>query len=94
MRQLDHQLLRQRSQSVRRYALRRTINITVSMFDSEPILTLTRQYVITGILPDGRRFKPIHTTNYAYARGHNIWNGTLWEVTPDGSRHKLHRWFN
>ena len=43
------------------------------------------KYVITGVLKNGVRFKPIHTeTPWHY----NIWRGTLW-LLINGKRRKI-----
>lgn len=34
-----------------------------------------KEYIITGTLPNGKRFKPIHTNNYI---NYNIYKGTIW----------------
>jgi hypothetical protein len=45
-----------------------------------------KKYVITGILRNGTRFKPIYTdTPWHY----NIWNGTVWKVLENGKRKKI-----
>lgn len=45
-------------------------------------------YVITGKLRNGKRFEPIHTTDY---RNYNIWNGSVWRLFPDGRRSLIKR---
>jgi len=34
-------------------------------------------YIITGILKNGKRFKPIHTSTPQH---YNIWKGSIWKV--------------
>jgi hypothetical protein len=36
------------------------------------------KYIITGILKNGKRFKPIHTDTPQHF---NIWKGTIWKIT-------------
>ena len=50
-------------------------------------------YVITGVDRHNRRFRKDCGDNELYARGHNVWNGTLWRVTNAG-RKKIHTWSN
>ena len=52
------------------------------------------RYVITGTDASGKRFQPIHTSNLAYAMGHNVYNGTLWEVSASGKRKRIRTWYN
>lgn len=47
-------------------------------------------YVITGILKNGKRFKPI-TTMFPWH--YNIWQGTIWKLI-DGKRKLDHRIWN
>lgn len=49
-------------------------------------------YEITGVDRNGKRFRKT-TTNEAYARGHNVWRGTLWKCTQAG-RKRIHTWSN
>ena len=51
-------------------------------------------YVITGTDVRGKRFKPIHTSNIAYAMAHNVYKGTLWSIGTDGRRTRLLVWYN
>ena len=50
----------------------------------------TKQYVITGTLRNGSRFKPIYTTTPWH---YNIWNGTIWELL-DGKRKRVKQIWN
>jgi hypothetical protein len=50
----------------------------------------TEKYVITGILTNGKRFKPIHTTTPQH---YNIWNGSIWQII-DGKRKLIKRIYN
>ncbi len=52
------------------------------------VLYRNPHFVITGKLRNGKRFEPIHTTDY---RNYNIWNGTVWRVMPDGTRKLVKR---
>lgn len=49
-------------------------------------------YEITGVDRSGKRFKKM-TSNETYARGHNVWRGTLWKCTNAG-RKRIHTWDN
>jgi hypothetical protein len=53
----------------------------------EPIF----KYVITGILRNGKRFKPIYTN---HPENYNIWQGTLWRILPNGRRKKIRDYIN
>ena len=35
-------------------------------------------YVVTGILRDGKRFKPMYYTDIRYALGINLYHGSVW----------------
>ena len=48
------------------------------------------KYVITGVLKDGKRFKPIYTD---IPQHYNIWQGTLWQLV-DGKRKKVKDYIN
>lgn len=48
-------------------------------------------YVITGTLRNGQRFKPIHTTT---PQCYNIWKGTLWLLLANGKRRKVKEYWN
>lgn len=51
----------------------------------------TANYVITGTLYNGKRFKPIYTTTpYLY----NIYRGTLWLCLPLGRRKRVREYYN
>jgi hypothetical protein len=50
-------------------------------------------YVITGVDRAGKRFRKV-TDNLAYALGHNVWNGTLWQVDDKGKKTRIHKWYN
>lgn len=49
------------------------------------------KYIITGKDRSGKRFKPIHTDTPQH---YNIWQGTIWEVKPNGKRKKVKEIFN
>lgn len=51
-------------------------------------------YEVTGVLVNGRRFKPIVTTNMRHAFGINLYRGSVWERLPDGRRKLLRRVWN
>jgi hypothetical protein len=44
------------------------------------------EFVITGKLRNGKRFKPIHT---ATPWNYNIWSGTIWQIMENGTRKKI-----
>lgn len=46
----------------------------------------TENFIITGVLRNGRRFKPIHTKTPQH---YNIWKGTIWIVLPNNKRKRL-----
>lgn len=51
-----------------------------------------KEYVITGKLKSGKRFKPIHTETPQH---YNIWSGTIWQIMPtDGKRRLIKRIYN
>lgn len=50
-------------------------------------------YLITGIDRSGRRFRKNCGSNLMYARAHNVWRGTLWQV-KDGKRKLIQTWWN
>jgi len=43
-----------------------------------------RQFIITGTLVNGKRFKPIHTNNWWMANGINLWHGSVWGIRANG----------
>ena len=44
--------------------------------------------VITGTLRNGKRFQPIYTETPQH---YNIYNGTVWELLPNGKRKLWYR---
>ena len=36
-------------------------------------------YKVTGTLRNGQRFKAIHTKNFSYAMGINLWKGSVYQ---------------
>ena len=46
----------------------------------------TEDFVITGILKNGRRFKPIYTKTPQH---YNIWKGSIWIICKDTGKRKL-----
>lgn len=48
-------------------------------------------YVITGILKNGKRFKPIYTLTPQH---YNIWRGTVWFINADATRRKQYEIYN
>ena len=51
------------------------------------------EYHVTGVDTEGRRFKQAHK-HWPTANGINLWNGTVWGVTPEGRRHRIKRVMN
>jgi hypothetical protein len=51
----------------------------------------TEDFVITGILTNGKRFKPIHTKTPQH---YNIWKGTIWQLMNNGKRKLIKRIWN
>lgn len=50
-------------------------------------------YVITGVDVNGKRFKPIRTTNWDHARMINLYRGTVW-LRRDGKRYAIKKVYN
>ena len=50
-------------------------------------------YVVTGVLVNGSRFKPIRTASWPYARGINLYRGSRW-LERDGKRYLINRVYN
>ena len=44
------------------------------------------RFSVTGTDVNGRRNKPVNTSNFAHAKGQNFYNGTFWGVWPNGQR--------
>lgn len=53
----------------------------------------TNKYVVTGIDRRGKRFSHRYS-NFFQAMGINLWNGSVWEVNPQGKRKLLKRVHN
>lgn len=51
----------------------------------------TTEYVITGILKNGRRFAPIHTNTPGC---YNIWRGSIWRINSEGKRKLIKTIYN
>jgi hypothetical protein len=51
-------------------------------------------YVITGVDARLKQFKPIRVKRLDHALMYNIYRGTLWKEASDGSRTRVHRWWN
>jgi len=49
------------------------------------------KYKITGTLPNGRRFSPIHTTTPQH---YNIWRGTIWKKLSNGKHKRIKTIYN
>lgn len=50
------------------------------------VIAYTENYVITGVLKNGKRFKPIHTQSPQH---YNIWRGTIWVIRKDTGKRKV-----
>jgi hypothetical protein len=63
-------------------------NIIVEHFPLmvRPVIKYTENFVITGYLKNGRRFKPIHTQTPQH---YNIWKGSIWVIRKDNGKRKL-----
>lgn len=48
-------------------------------------------FCVTGTLYNDRRFKPIVYSEFYWANGINLYNGSVWGVKPDGKRVLLKR---
>jgi len=48
---------------------------------------------VTGVDVNGKRFK-IVTNNYLYAKGINLYRGSVWQRYSDGTRRLLWRVWN
>lgn len=53
-----------------------------------------KEYHVTGVDTDGRRFKTMVYTNWHHVRMINLYRGTFWGVKPDGKRVKLQEVYN
>lgn len=56
-----------------------------------------KQYEVTGILYNGKRFKLVYSAGkYAFFTAMNIglWNGSVWVRYPDGTRKRIKRVIN
>jgi hypothetical protein len=51
-------------------------------------------YEVTGVLVNGKRFKPIITTSLDHALSINLYRGTVWEFREDGTRKIITRVWN
>jgi len=54
----------------------------------EEMIMATR-YIITGTLKNGKRFKPMVTSNKMHAMGINLWNGAVYEENTETGKRKL-----
>lgn len=50
-----------------------------------------KSYQITGILTNGKRFKPIQYSDVQWAMGINLYNGSIWGIKSDNKRVLLKR---
>jgi len=51
--------------------------------------TELQRWCVTGTGYRGRRNRPLYTSIFAYAKGINVYNGTVWAVWPSGRRSAL-----
>lgn len=51
-------------------------------------------FTITGVLKNGKRFKPLRKESYELACMINLWNGSIWANTEDGRRVLIKRVIN
>ena len=51
-------------------------------------------YEVTGVLVNGKRFKPIRTTSLDHALSINLYRGSVWGVREDDTRILLSRVWN
>lgn len=60
-------------------------NIIVEHFPLmvRPVIKYTENFVITGCLKNGRRFKPIYTQTPQH---YNIWKGSIWKLDDNNKR--------
>jgi hypothetical protein len=55
----------------------------------------TKEYHVTGVTRDGKRFKRIYgAENARYAFGINLWRGSVWRVPTIGKRQLVKRVWN
>lgn len=64
---------------------------TYKQYIKEEVESDKKQFVITGVDRDGKRFDPIHTN---LPQHYNIWKGSLWKLQEDGSRKLVKRYYN
>lgn len=50
-------------------------------------------YVATGVLVNGRRFKPIRSQHWHYINGINLYRGTKW-LEREGKRYRIQTVWN
>ena len=50
-------------------------------------------YVATGVLVNGKRFKPIRSQHWHYISGINLYRGTKW-LERDGKRYRIQSVYN
>jgi len=53
-----------------------------------------KEFHVTGVLRNGRRFKTMKFSSYNTAICINLWRGSVWGVKEDGSRKLLKRSYN
>ena len=63
---------------------------TYNNYIEEEVKQDKKQFVITGVDANGKRFKPIKTNTPQH---YNIYKGSLWKIKEDGKRKLVKRYF-
>ena len=64
---------------------------TYKQYQKEELEKDKKEFVITGVDRNGRRFEPIKTNTPQH---YNIWKGSLWRIQEDGNRKLVQRYYN
>lgn len=64
---------------------------TYKQYQEKEVNTSQKDFVITGIDRNGKRFKPIKTNTPQH---YNIYKGSLWKITENGKRKLVKRYYN
>lgn len=71
------------------------MNYTHILFNGKKIaLNQFKHFIVTGILRNNKRFKPRQYSDFDYANGINLYNGSIWGVLPNNKRVLLKRVYN
>jgi len=54
---------------------------------------MSTKYVVTGVLANGKRFKPMYFDRLIWAFSINLWRGSVWEEV-NGKRRLIRRVYN